>query len=266
VPDGGDCRGPEQPSKASWEGADHPVDRRRPRHGRDHPPHRQEQELRLALARALHAGGESSRLLRDKTRRSRIPPLGVDVAEQVVALTTDRPTPARSRFTSTPATCMSEIHVSRSHRRSRTSRTASGAPVQLACPAHRPVLSPPSYPTVARLSSSVLDQTNVTIATVGGVTPTGHQDATDARLIVACIQRVPAVPEIDFKPSAEIHWARVGRHADVAQIAGTVASRERSCTDIARLARWAKSPAHAPLSVVGVERRLGRARVLVSRT
>jgi hypothetical protein len=52
---------------------------------------------------------------------------------------------------------------------------------------------------------------------VGGIAPACHQDAADARLIVAGIERVPAAAEIDFEPGAEIHRRIVGRHADVAR-------------------------------------------------
>ena len=45
---------------------------------------RQVEDVRLALAGALHDGGVDG-LLRDKTRPSRIPPLGAKVAERVVA-------------------------------------------------------------------------------------------------------------------------------------------------------------------------------------
>jgi hypothetical protein len=60
---------------------------------------------------------------------------------------------------------------------------------------------------------------------VGGIATACHQDAADPRLVVAGIQRVPAVAEIDFVPSAEIHRCRVRRHADVAEIAGAITRR-----------------------------------------
>ena len=50
----------------------------------------QVQDLRLALAGALSGGG-FDRLLRDKTRPSRIKPLGVVTTERVVALTLGDP-------------------------------------------------------------------------------------------------------------------------------------------------------------------------------
>ena len=58
--------------------------------GRDYAPHRQEQNLRLALAGTIH-GRRVDGLLRDKTRPSRIPPLGSQVAERVIALTQSDP-------------------------------------------------------------------------------------------------------------------------------------------------------------------------------
>src|ERR1700685_3086601 len=60
---------------------------------------------------------------------------------------------------------------------------------------------------------------------VGGIAPACHQDAADTRRIVARIERVPATAEIGFEPCAEIHRRRIGRAADVAEIAGTVARR-----------------------------------------
>jgi len=62
-----------------------------PGHGRDHAPHRQEQDLCLARAGAIHAGRVDGPR-RDKTRPSRVPPLGAEIAEKVLALTqTDPP-------------------------------------------------------------------------------------------------------------------------------------------------------------------------------
>src|ERR1700738_2884766 len=40
---------------------------------------------------------------------------------------------------------------------------------------------------------------------VGGIAGARHQDAADPRLVVPCIERVPAAAEIDFEPGAEIH-------------------------------------------------------------
>jgi hypothetical protein len=50
---------------------------------------------------------------------------------------------------------------------------------------------------------------------VGGVAPARHQNASDARHVVAGVERVPAPAEIGLKPRAEIHWRIVGWHADV---------------------------------------------------
>ena len=100
---------------------------------------------------------------------------------------------------------------------------------------------------------------------VGGVASACHQDAADARLVVAGIERVPAAAEIDFEPSAEIHRRRVERHADVAEIAGAVARRNVHAA-AQRDREVGEVPAHAALLGIGIPRRLGRARVRHSRT
>ena len=56
---------------------------------------RKVQDLCLALAGALYRGGSFDGLLRDKTRPSRIKPLGVEAAERVVALTYRRNRPGK---------------------------------------------------------------------------------------------------------------------------------------------------------------------------
>ena len=74
------------------------------------------------------------------------------------------------------------------------------------------------------LSSSVRPKL-VVMRDVGGVAAARHQDAADAREVVAGVEGVPAAAEIDFEPALEIHRRRVGRHADVAEIAGAIARR-----------------------------------------
>ena len=78
--------GPEQPAEARLAGEDHPGDRGRPRHRRDHAPERQVEAERLALAGAVHDGWRG-RASRDKTRPSRIPPLEQTIIDRVIALT-----------------------------------------------------------------------------------------------------------------------------------------------------------------------------------
>src|ERR1039458_652527 len=48
---------------------------------------------------------------------------------------------------------------------------------------------------------------------VSGVAPACHQDATDARLVVAGIECVPSLAEINFEPSAEVHRRIFRRNA-----------------------------------------------------
>src|SRR5262249_43274540 len=61
---------------------------------------------------------------------------------------------------------------------------------------------------------------------VGGVAAACHDDAADARHVVAGVEGVPAAAEIDLEPGAEIHRIGLRRYADVAEIAGAVARRD----------------------------------------
>ena len=54
---------------------------------------------------------------------------------------------------------------------------------------------------------------------------TCHQNATDTRDVVAGIEGIPSVAEIDLEPGAEIHRCRIRWHPDVAEITGTIARR-----------------------------------------
>src|ERR1700744_4416697 len=60
---------------------------------------------------------------------------------------------------------------------------------------------------------------------IGGNATDGHEDATDAWHVVACVKGPPAVFEIDLEPCAEIHGA-AGWHADISEIASGVACRD----------------------------------------
>ena len=42
---------------------------------------------------------------------------------------------------------------------------------------------------------------------------------------MACVKRPPTILQIDFEPGAEIHWGRLGRNADIAQVTRRVAGR-----------------------------------------
>ena len=58
---------------------------------------------------------------------------------------------------------------------------------------------------------------------VGGVAAGGHEDAADARGVVAGVEGEPAAVEPDLEPGAEVHGIVDRRDADVAEIAGAVA-------------------------------------------
>ena len=98
---------------------------------------------------------------------------------------------------------------------------------------------------------------------VGGVPPAGDDDAADAQLIVARIERVPAVLQVHLDPGAEVHGRRILRHADIAQIAVDVARR-----DVEAAAQGdhqvREVAAHALLLHVGFQRRARGARVRVA--
>ena len=72
--------------KHAWRGGDHPLERRRCWHQRDHAPSRQVEDLVWRWRERFMKEGIDG-LLQDKTRPSRIPPLGPEVAARVVALT-----------------------------------------------------------------------------------------------------------------------------------------------------------------------------------
>src|SRR6187402_3081198 len=58
---------------------------------------------------------------------------------------------------------------------------------------------------------------------IGGVAPAGHQNAADARRVVARVEREPTAAQVDLEPGAEVHGRRRVRHADVTQVARGVA-------------------------------------------
>src|SRR2546421_6935375 len=59
---------------------------------------------------------------------------------------------------------------------------------------------------------------------IGRIAPTCHEDAADAGLVIARIERIPLAAEIDFEPCAEVHRLDNG-NADIAHIAGAVTRR-----------------------------------------
>ena len=93
---------------------------------------------------------------------------------------------------------------------------------------------------------------------VGGIAPACHQDAADARFVVARIECVPVLAEINFEPGAEIHCGFVERYADIAEIAGTV-SRRNVHAAAQRDREVSEVPAHAASLGMGIPRRLCRA-------
>src|SRR5450432_173658 len=98
---------------------------------------------------------------------------------------------------------------------------------------------------------------------VRGVTSTCHQDASDARNVVASIEGVPTAAEECLEPGAEIHGRGDRWHADVAQVTGGVAGRNVHAS-AQRDGEVGEVPADAHALLVGLESRAGRAREGIS--
>src|SRR5262249_42465803 len=98
---------------------------------------------------------------------------------------------------------------------------------------------------------------------IRGVAASRHDDPTDARDIVARIEREPAIAEVDLDPGAEIHRIDDG-HADVPQIPVDVAGRNVHAA-AKRDGEVRVVAAHADAFLMGLERRSGRARVVIAK-
>ena len=98
---------------------------------------------------------------------------------------------------------------------------------------------------------------------VGGVAAGAHQDAADARHVVARIERVPLAGQIDLEPAGEIHRRGIAGHADVAEIAGAIARRDVHAA-AERQRQMRKIAADAGALLVDVMRRLHVMGVLVA--
>ena len=58
---------------------------------------------------------------------------------------------------------------------------------------------------------------------VGGIEPARDDDTADARHVVACVERVPAPVEKNFRPGVEVHQRGIERYADISEIAVAIA-------------------------------------------
>ena len=61
---------------------------------------------------------------------------------------------------------------------------------------------------------------------VRGVAAASHENAANARDIVARVKSVPYPAQVRLESRTKIHRGRRGRHTDVAEIAGAVAGRD----------------------------------------
>ena len=79
---------------------------------------------------------------------------------------------------------------------------------------------------------------------IGGIAAAGDQYPSDAALIIARIEGMPSAAEVRFQPTRKIHWGVGYRHADVAEIAGTVTRRNIETTQQCNR-EMGEIPAHA---------------------
>jgi hypothetical protein len=61
---------------------------------------------------------------------------------------------------------------------------------------------------------------------ISSVAPLSHYDAADAGMIVPRIQGEPSTIKEHFVPSAEVHWCRIDRYADVTKITRAIPRRD----------------------------------------
>ena len=97
---------------------------------------------------------------------------------------------------------------------------------------------------------------------VAGIASPRDDDATDARLIVARIERKPPSPEINLEPGVEVHGRRIGRHPDVAEITVHVARRNVHAA-AERHGEMGEVTAHPHPLLIGFEGGPRRARLLI---
>jgi hypothetical protein len=90
------------------------------------------------------------------------------------------------------------------------------------------------------------------------ITSSCHENAADAGMVMACIERIPLAAEIALEPGTEIHRSWVRRHTDIAEVSGTIARRYVHAA-AQRDREVCEVTAHTSLLCVGVECRLGRA-------
>src|SRR5579862_8059916 len=103
----------------------------------------------------------------------------------------------------------------------------------------------------------------VTDGDVGGVAAAGNEHPTDARNVVARIERVPSAAEVRLEPAREVHRSVWRRYANVAEIAGAVARRNVHAT--AKCDRQMREvTADPPAFLEGLRGRFTGTRVLVT--
>src|SRR4029077_11886448 len=98
-----------------------------------------------------------------------------------------------------------------------------------------------------------------------GITAARDHDAADPRTIVARIEGKPAPIKIHLKPGAEIHRRRIGRNADVAEVARAIARRDIHAA-AQRHRQMRKITAHADAFFVAFPGRAVAPRMVITET
>ena len=97
---------------------------------------------------------------------------------------------------------------------------------------------------------------------IAGVTTASNNGAPDPSAVVARIKRKPATAEVNLHPGAKVHRIRRRGNANIAEIAGDIASRNvQTATKRDRQVR--KIPTHTDALAKGLQRRAIRSRLLI---
>ena len=97
---------------------------------------------------------------------------------------------------------------------------------------------------------------------IAGVATVSDKDAADPSAIVTRIERKPATAEVNLHPGAKVHRIRRRGNADIAEIAGDIASRNVQ-TAAKRDSQVRKIPTHTNALAKGLQSRAIGSRLVI---